>query len=348
MTQRTVADADTLESFLDRYLPSIEREIQAVIQAHDPGHGDLFGLLRYHLGWVDATFRPCNARSGKRIRPVLCLLACEGCGGSWDQALPAAAAVELLHNFTLIHDDIEDQDERRRGRPTLWSVWGQAQGINAGDTLFAVAQLAMLRLQQRGVPPSTVLDAAELFNEACVALTAGQYLDIGFESCDDVSVDEYVTMIEGKTATLLACSCELGALVAGARVAERRCLRAFGHHSGMAFQMQDDVLGIWGDPDVTGKPVGADIVRRKKTLPILHGLERSAELRLLMARDTLSEADVREARRLLEDAGSRAYTEDLAHKHHGLALDALEEASLRDQPSQALHQLAQGLLTRRR
>ena len=337
---------DGLENYFNRYLPSIEMEMRDVIRAYDEAPGELLGLLRYHLGWVDARFRPSDGRSGKRIRPVLCLLACEACGGDWREALPAAAAIELLHNFSLIHDDIEDQDEKRRGRPTVWSIWGEAQGINAGDTLFAVSQLAMLRLWERGVPADTVVRAVRLFNETCVALTGGQHLDIGFESEDVVSVEDYLTMVEGKTASLVACSCEAGALVADAPEAQRAALRAFGRHSGLAFQMLDDVLGIWGDSAVTGKPVGADVARGKKTLPLLHGLERSAELRAIMAQDVRSEDDVRRATGILERVGSRAYTEQLARHHHEQALAALVRANTQLTTAEALRALAEKLLTR--
>jgi geranylgeranyl diphosphate synthase type I len=303
-------------------------------------------MLRYHLGWVDPAFEPCEARSGKQLRPALCLLTCEGCGGPWERALPAAAAIELLHNFTLIHDDIEDQDRTRRGRPTVWAIWGEPQGINAGDTLLALAQLALLRLGERGVPPQTALEATRLFNETCVTLTGGQYLDIGFESRSDVSVEDYLAMTEGKTASLMACACEMGVLVADAPNAQRQQLRAFGRHCGLAFQMVDDILGIWGDSGVTGKPVGADIARQKKTLPLLHGLEHSAELRSLMAREVVSEADVRRATDLLEAAGSREFTEQVAREHHDEALAALERAGLRHEAAQALRELALRLFSR--
>lgn len=340
--------ADTLETFIDRYLPSIETEMRTVVRAHDGGFGHLFDLLRYHLGWVDAAFEPCEARSGKRIRPVLCLLACEGCGGRWEDALPAAAAIELLHNFTLIHDDIEDQDEKRRGRPTVWSIWGQAQGINAGDTMFSVSQLGMLRLEQRGVPLKIVLSAARLFNQTCVKLTHGQYLDIGFEHRDHVSVDDYLTMVQGKTAALIAGSCEIGALIADAPPPQQEALRAFGYHSGLAFQMLDDILGVWGDSNVTGKPVGADIARRKKTLPLVHGLRRSGEMRSLMTQEVLSAADVQRVTELLERTGSRAFTERLARQHHKQALAALERADPQPGAAEALRGLAEKLLRRNR
>ncbi|MEA3375099.1 MAG: polyprenyl synthetase family protein [Chloroflexota bacterium] len=331
-----------------RYGPSLEAEMRSIVQHGEDRQGSLFGMIRYHLGWVDSRFERCEATSGKRVRPILCLLSCEGCGGAWEAALPAAAAVELLHNFTLIHDDIEDRDRTRRGRPTVWSIWGEEQGINAGDTLFALSQLALLRLEERGVPPAAVVEAARLFNETCVAITSGQHFDIQFEGQDDVSVEDYLTMIDAKTAALLSCSCRLGALVAQASAAQREQLHAFGRHSGLSFQMLDDVLGIWGDSTVTGKPVGADIARRKKTLPLLHGLERSAELRELLARECLSEDHVRRAQRLLEEAGSRRYAEELARRHHDAALTALERANLHGPAARALRELTESLLNRRR
>lgn len=336
----------SIEALIGSYLPPLEREMRAVVQSGDPQHAGLFGMLHYHLGWVDDQFRPCQARAGKRVRPALCLLTCEACGGDWEQALPAAAAVELLHNFTLIHDDIEDRDRKRRGRPTLWALWGEAQAINAGDALFGLSHLALLRLSTRGVPAETVAQAARVFSRTEVTLTCGQFLDIGFEERDAVAVGDYLAMVEGKTAALVACACEFGALVAGACEERRESLRAFGRHLGLAFQVRDDILGVWGDSVATGKPVGADVARRKKSLPILHGLAHSEELRALLARETLSQADVRRAVALLEEVGSREYAERMAGEHHEHALAALGEADLSGPASQSLHDLAQLLLNR--
>jgi geranylgeranyl diphosphate synthase type I len=338
----------SLETLLSRYLPPLEEEMRTVVQAANSHHAGLFGMLRYHMGWADAAFNPCQSQTGKRARPVLCLLTCEACGGDWERALPAGAAVELMHNFTLIHDDIEDQDDIRRGRSTVWALWGEAQGINAGDTLFALAQLALLRLARRAVPVTTVVDAIRLLNHTCVALTGGQYLDISFESRGDVSISDYLVMVEGKTAALMACACEMGALIAAAPDDQREHLHSFGHHLGMVFQICDDILGIWGDPSVTGKPAGADVARCKKSLPILHGLERSAELRALLAQDTLSEAEVHQATELLEESNSREYAEQVAQQYHTQALAALEEANLQGLAAQALYELAQKLLGRER
>ncbi len=336
----------SLETFFTRYLPPLEVEMRAVVQSADPRHAGLFGMLHYLLGWADASFNPYQARTGKRVRPVLCLLACETCCGDWEQALPAGAAIELMHNFTLVHDDIEDEDETRRGYPAAWTLWGKAQAINAGDALFGLANSALLRLAERGVPARAVLAAFSLFNRTELALTCGQYLDIGLENCDSVSVGDYLAMIEGKTAALVACACEIGALIAAASDTRRENLRSFGHHLGLAFQMRDDILGIWGDPRVTGKPKGADIARRKKSLPILYGLEQSEEVRVLLAQETLTPADVHHATELLQDAGTREYVEQLAQEHHAQALAALEEVNLQGPAAEALHELAQKLLNR--
>ena len=347
-----------ISTFFDRYIPPLEAEMQAIVQTTDSGVADFYGMMRYHLGWVDAGFEPCQARTGKRVRPVLCLLSCEACGGSWEQALPGAAAIELLHNFTLIHDDIEDRDHTRRGRPTLWSVWGEPLAINAGDAMFALTQLALVRLLERGVDAATVVAASDLINRTCVTITCGQHLDIGFErrssQNDPVGVAEYLAMIEAKTATLVACACEMGSLIATADPVRRadgsQCERLgdFGRHLGLAFQMRDDILGIWGDPAKTGKSVGSDIARQKKSLPLLHGLEQDSELRELLAQEVVTEADVRQITTLLERAGSREYTERLAEEHHTQALAALEETNLQGAAGQALHELAKMLLNRDR
>ena len=335
----------SLQTTMARYLPPLEAEMQAIVTPSEPVIVGLYGMLRYHMGWADRSFAPCRAESGKRVRPVLCMLVCEACGGDWRQALSAAAAVELLHNFSLIHDDIEDRDRTRRGRTTLWAAWGEAHAINAGDALFTLAELALLR--QAGPARAVLPDALELFNRTCLALTEGQHLDIDFEDRDELGVAEYLLMIERKTAALLACACELGALIAGAsgdgpcaETVPRAHLRHYGHHLGLAYQMRDDLLGIWGDSAVTGKPAGADLARRKKTLPIVHGMVHSPELRALLARRApLSDEEVRRATKLLDATGSRAYTERLAHEHHERASTALKATGLAGPTVEALQEL---------
>lgn len=330
------------------YLAAVENEMRSLLRPPTPALQDLYGYLRYHLGWADQNLQPANEQSGKRLRPLFCLLCCEACGGDWQRALPAAAAVELVHNFSLIHDDIEDNDTTRRGRPTAWTLWGVPQTLNAGDALYALSQLALLRLEKSGLPAEAVVDAACLLNETSLRLTEGQFLDIRFESRAQVDVEEYLTMIERKTGALLAASCELGALVAQAPPARRDALRAFGLHLGLAFQIQDDILGIWGDPAVTGKPVGSDLIRRKKTLPILYGLAHSDALRALLGSATLTSADVEQATREMEVVGSRKICQDKAEEHTGQALAALDAASLHGEAAIALRELALSLLGRER
>ncbi|HEY74715.1 MAG TPA: polyprenyl synthetase family protein [Thermoflexia bacterium] len=338
----------SLSAFTSRYLPALEAEMQAVVTAPAPEVHDLYGYLRYHLGWIDEHFQPRRGRTGKRIRPVLCLLSCEACGGDWEQALPAAAAVELLHNFSLIHDDIEDHDATRRGRPTVWALWGVPQAINAGDALFILAHIALLRLSARGIPAETVTAALRIFDHACLRLTEGQFMDIRFEQEEEVSLEDYLSMIEGKTAALLSAACELGALVAGVPPDQQERLRAFGRHLGLAFQIQDDILGIWGDPEKTGKPVGSDLRSRKKTLPILHGLRHDPALRALLAQPTLGEEEIGQAIQRLEAAGSRAFAEEQARRHIDQALAVLKAADLRPPAAPALHDLTLSLMGRTR
>ena len=327
--------------------------MRSVVRTEDEAHAEFFGLMQYHLGWVDPSFKPDRACAGKRVRPILCLLVCEACGGDWEQALPAAAAIELVHNFSLIHDDIEDQDKVRRGRPTLWVLWGEPRAINAGDGMFASSQIALLRLGERGVPSRTVVEACQLLNQTCLDLTSGQHLDISFERETDIATEQYLRMIDAKTAAVVACACELGALVAACEDPEtithdtqRERLRDFGRHLGMAFQIRDDILGIWGDPATTGKPAGADIVQRKKSLPILHGLAHSAELRELLAKASFSSANIHRATRLLQDVGSREFARQEAQRHHDQSLTSLVDARLHGAAAEALHELAQTLLSR--
>jgi geranylgeranyl diphosphate synthase type I len=229
-------------------------------------------MARYHLGWEDERGNPSDA-GGKGLRAGLCLLSCEAAGGDWKIAIPAAAAVELVHSFSLVHDDIQDRDRERHHRPAVWTVWGEAQAINAGDALLALARLA---LAGASVPPDTLVRAGRCLDEATLEMVEGQVLDLEFESCDYVSVDEYLDMVGRKTGALFACSLCLGAIVAGAGDQRVGQFDRLGRKLGVAFQVRDDVLGIWGEAEKTGKPASADLQRRKKSLPVLVALGGSA------------------------------------------------------------------------
>lgn len=243
----------------------------------------LYGQIQYHLGWVDADFTPTQSNPGKLLRPTLLLLAYEA-AGAWGKtasktylrrALPAAAALELTHNFTLIHDDIEDGDAKRRHRPTLWKLWGIPQAINTGDGLFALSRLVLWDVLAEGVESDIAVRLGALLDHTCLVIAEGQYLDISFESRQDISVAMYLDMIRRKTAALMACAAEMGALL-GTRDAETiRRLRDFGGAMGIAFQVRDDLLGVWATTTELGKTPAGDVYRRKKSLPILHALENA-------------------------------------------------------------------------
>jgi geranylgeranyl diphosphate synthase type I len=342
-TGRTATEAgDTAAALraIGRYHDAVVAELRAVVPAGDAGP---YPAMRYHLGWEDRDGRPIEARGGKLLRPALLLLACEAAGGDWQRALPAAVAVELLHNFTLIHDDIEDASPQRHGRVTAWRVWGTAQAINAGDGMFALAQNTLLRLD--GFAVDRVVEAMRLFTDATLRLCEGQHLDLAQAAGHMTSVEEYRAMVGGKSAALLAACCGLGALLAGAPPAVVEALQSFGYHLGMAFQIRDDVLGIWGDEAATGKSASDDLRARKKSYPVVVAIERAAgpardELAGLYARNDLTEADVLRIRELLEATGAREASDQAAAAEAAAAVDQLAGLSLQPERQRELEALA--------
>ena len=337
-----------LSSFIGRWLPQIEAEMNSVVGSSDEPVAAHYGMMRYHLGWEDEHFHLKPAPSGKRLRPILCLLSCAELGGDPSQALPAAAAIELLHNFSLIHDDIEDGDEIRHHRPTVWKVWGIPLGINAGDAMFTLAFAAMQRLTQRGLNSKSTLAVLNQFTQACLTLTEGQFLDISFEARPVISVDEYMHMIQCKTAALIGASVAIGARIANATANQQTDMLQFGQAMGLAFQIQDDILGIWGDPAITGKPVGNDILNRKKSLPLLHALNHPVvgdQMQGVFALP-VDESELDGVLKLLAEADTRRYVEEQMAIQHDLARAALEAAIGPRAATSPLIMLAEGLLHR--
>jgi geranylgeranyl diphosphate synthase type I len=284
----------TIQSTLLRYQTEILSSLQNAIKRthanstlHEVSNlAPFYGQMQYHLGWVDTNFSPLSSNPGKLLRPTLLLLAYEAAGtynpdpetaqpdsSHLNRALPAAASVELTHNFTLIHDDIEDGDSERRHRPTLWNVWGIPQAINTGDGMFALARYALWDVVDEGVDPAIAVQLGAVLDKACLVLAEGQYLDISFENRDDISVAMYVDMIGRKTATLMGCAAEMGALLGTGEAETIFRLRSFGFSIGIAFQVRDDLLGVWASTEELGKTPAGDIYRRKKSLPVLHALE---------------------------------------------------------------------------
>ncbi len=334
---------------LDSYRVDVTAELR---RALEPLPSPLFGFARYHLGWQDRDGRERPPTGGKMLRPALCLACCRAACGETDRALPAAAALELTHNFTLIHDDIEDESRLRHGQETVWSVWGLAHGVNAGDALFALAERTVLRLADRSVPADRVLRAAALLNGACLRLCEGQYLDLEFERRADVSRAEYVAMIDGKTASLLAAAAAIGALAGGADEPAVEGFERFGRTLGLAFQVQDDYLGAWGPEEETGKP-GADIRDRKKSFPVVYALEAASpehrrRLRELYGRPDLDDAAVDEALAVLDRCGAREATRREAQRLAAQAVAVLDTLGLQTDDREDLAALARYVAERER
>jgi geranylgeranyl diphosphate synthase type I len=309
--------------------------------AHDAD--TLREMLAYQMGWEGEG--SSSRAEGKKIRPLLVTLTADASEGRWQQAVPAAAAVELVHNFSLIHDDIEDQSETRRGRPTIWKKWGIAPAINAGDAMFSLASLALLGLQEHH-SPKTVLDASQQLHQTCLRLTQGQHLDLAFESLAEIPLESYWQMVGGKTAALLSCSTELGAISAGADPDRRTAYQQFGHYLGLAYQAQDDILGIWGEKEKLGKSTAGDLVSGKLTLPVIFGLTQDQEFKARWRSGPIKAGEVPDLARRLEEIGSRAYAQSVSDRLTDLALSRLESAHPSGESGAALHSLARTLLNR--
>ncbi len=312
------------------YRREVEAELKRIIGSKPSA---LYDMLRYHLGWQDTHGHPCGKKSGKFTRPVLCLLSCQAVGGNTSQILPAAASLEFIHNFSLIHDDIEDASCERHHRPTVWKLWGQPQAINAGDSMFALAYLALLKLRGNGIAGTKVMRAIRVLGEACLELCEGQYLDIAYEGRGDVTTEDYLRMITKKTAALMAASTSIGACLVTEDEGIVSYFHEFGKNLGVAYQIHDDILGIWGTEEKIGKSVKGDILHRKKTLPVVYRLENSRgkdkqRLVKLYSQESVEEEDVTEVVEILNRSGARGYAQDLEQQYYHQALTKLEATGL--------------------
>jgi geranylgeranyl diphosphate synthase type I len=328
----------TPPKILVRYAPLIEEGLLAALQ----GDSLLYAILRYHVGLEDEQGAPAKAL-GKLLRPSLVLFTAEELGGDIEQSLPAAIGLELVHNFSLIHDDIQDHDEVRRGRPTVWSRYGIAQAINAGDLMQALAVAQAARAGQEIV---TVLV------EATVMMIEGQSLDIAFEE-RGADVSSYLEMIDKKTGALICSSLHLGGLLAGAPTNIIEGLVAMGRDLGRAFQIRDDLLGIWGDGTVTGKPQGSDIRRRKKSLPVTMALAgaRSGERDLLeeiYSKEDIDNDDVTRVIAVLERLGVRQDCEEQVNAHLERATAQLATLPFSERGREEMNELIDYLARRKK
>ena len=339
--------AMSLPTAFNRFRDQIETEIKSlVLEEGFP----LYRMMGYHMGWLDEYGEAAEEESGKRIRPTLSLLACEALGGDVKAALPAAAAVELVHNFSLIHDDIQDGNSERHNRPTVWWVWGPAQAINAGDGMHALARLALLRQTGEDMSPERTLKAVGLLDQACLRLCEGQYLDLTYQERVDISQDAYFKMVEGKTAALISCAAELGAVMSSVEEPAVQAMAQFGAKLGMAFQIRDDILDLWGQQD-TGKPLAGDILNKKKSLPIVYAIENAsgAERRTLgdvYFKRVMEPEDIDKIIEVLQTLGAREFCQAKADALCDEAIQSLKDAGMTSQQTEGLEALARFIVTR--
>jgi geranylgeranyl diphosphate synthase type I len=329
---------DSLQQGQQAILPAM----RAALDRLDPITRD---IASYHLGWTDLDGNPTSG-GGKAVRPALALLSAEAAGAPPQCGLPGAVAVELVHNFSLLHDDLMDGDTERRHRPTVWAAHGAASAILTGDALLGLAQEVLLE----GEGPRA-LPAARLLSEAISELIKGQVLDVAFERRDYVKLDECLDMAAGKTGALLSASAAIGATLAGAPEGVVAALAAFGAHLGLAFQLVDDVLGIWGKPSRTGKPVFSDLRARKKTLPVTYSIAQGCaagqELAAWLAREEPpGEAALQHAAELVEVGGGRSWAVDEANRRMVAGRQRLEEVEMPGRVRDELVSLAQFIVTR--
>lgn len=330
------------------YRPQIETELRTVTKTNLV---PLNNVVNYHLGWIDQRGQPKQSTLGKLVRGTLCLVSCQAISGDYQRALPAAAALELVHSFSLIHDDIEDGSVERHHQPTVWKLWGEAQAINVGDAVYILSHLALLQLLNRGVSPEKVTRCLRVLDEACLELCEGQYLDIAYENRVDISIEDYLTMISKKTGALMAASTCLGALLG---IEDKSLINYFytiGRELGSAYQIQDDILGIWGLEKNTGKPSGDDITKKKKILPVVYGFYKAQgkdKERLLefYHQPIVERSDISGVVEILDVLKAKAYSQALAEEYYQKALKYMEETNLASSNLRELKELAKFFVER--
>ena len=337
-----------LPTALTKYRCEVNEEINSVINGRSL---PLYNMMRYHLGLTDEKGNPVAADGGKAIRSALCLFACETAGGDYRNALPAAAAIELVHNFTLIHDDIQDDDRERRHRPTVWAIWGKPQAINAGSAMHILAVSALYRLANNKIPAAKIIKLNNRLEAITLSVIEGQYLDIDYEDRFDLTEKDYLYMIEKKTGSLISGAMELGAMIGTDSEVYITGIRDVGLKLGLAFQIMDDLLGIWGETDRTGKPAGNDIRRRKKSFPFVNCLQNSRpaereDLVRIYQKTELNDRDIQQILSIFEQHDVRKRGWNLVGEYSENALKSFSSLPVSSESKNSMMQIT-SFLTRR-
>ena len=284
---------------------------------------------------------------GKRMRPALLLMACDLFGGDIDAAISPALAIEVFHNFTLMHDDIMDNAPLRRGSVTVHEKWDNNVGILSGDVMLVQGYKLMMQVGDRLLRP--ILD---IFNTTAIGVCEGQQLDMEFEERNEVGIDEYINMIRLKTAVVLGGALKIGALIGGANIEDAELLSSFGQHLGIAFQLQDDILDVYGDPEKFGKQVGGDIISNKKTYLLIKALELANGQQTTVLKNWIAAAQFDNAEKVATVTAIynlldvRQHAENTMQAYADKAFEALDAINLPDEHKQYLRDFADGLLVR--
>lgn len=346
----TGTNGTAIPAAFDRYRPAIQQALRANLQSFT---SPIHSTHRYYMGWEDKDGNPSESIGGKRLRPTLALLSGEALGGTIERAMPIAVALEYVHNFSLIHDDLEDRDEYRHHQPTIWKLWGDATAIISGNAMLKVADYAAKQLTQQGVSQSIAVALQHRLVATYLRIMEGQFLDLKYERVRDVTVPQYFQMVARKTGALITASIELGAKTAQPTSSTNddvAAITAIARQLGAVFQIRDDVLGVWGGA-ITGKPVGSDILRKKKSLPAIHALNNArgaakVTLNSIYQGDAPSPTQVEDVLQIMDDVGTREYCQTICKQHWKNAESLLDTLNIAASYRHDLKEIGSYLLER--
>ena len=312
------------ELFRSEYRQALEEELRECFAGRE---GLLYNMLHYQLGWKDEQGTPLPGLAGEHLYAFLCLLSCESLLGEYAPSLPAAAAVELVHNFSLIHEEVQAGSFNQGRRSTVWWIWGPGQAINAGDGMHAMARLALMRLEGRGFSVDRSLEAVRLLDQSCLGMCEGQHLDLSFQEKLDVGLDSYFTMAVGKSGALMSCAMGLGALAATEEPGVVEVFKECGKNLGVAYQIRDDIIGLWGDR--VEEAASTDVLNKKKLLPVVYAFQKGnvttkRELGSIYFKRILEPQDVQKLVSILDHCSAREYAEETMESYYRLAMESLE------------------------
>lgn len=331
---------------LIRYKSHYENELKNSLSSVD---SQAYSMLRYCMGWEDIKGDLIDSHSGKGLRPSLCLFVSDATGTRLHLAAKVATSIELIHNFSLVHDEIQDLDEMRHHRPTLWTIWGKGKSLIAGN-LMQIAAHNTINLIDFG-DESSKISISNMLSKACIQMLEGQNLDLLFEKKDSIELEDYLHMISLKTGALLRASLNLGAVLNVKDTNVKNAIDQAGKALGYAFQIRDDILGVWGTEDITGKPVGADIRRKKKSLPIVHAMgcdsgKYANQLKEIYSNADISDAAVDQVLEIMKTLKTREYAEGLTEKYLQSALISFKESKVNKLFQDDFQELIEFLATR--